>query len=237
MKKQIFSVVVLAGMVLFSCSGKKGMKNVPVSSEADSVSYVVGLNVAQGIKQNLEQNKDLNASLFIEAFLAIMEEDTANLKVNLSLQERQMLVQKFFQKKQEETNSKTLSEGKAFLEEIAQKEGVIKTNSGLMYEVIVKGTGKKASSDSAVVKVHYHGTTPLGEVFDSSVDRGEPVEFPLNRVIRGWTEGVQLMKVGAKYKFYIPAELAYGANPPGGGQGPIKANMPLVFEIELLDAK
>jgi len=96
-----------------------------------------------------------------------------------------------------------------------------------------EGKGKNPTAAS-VVKVHYHGTTPDGTVFDSSVERGEPIEFGLNQVIAGWTEGVQLMKEGAKYKFFIPQELAYGANAPQGGQGPIKPFMPLVFEVELI---
>merc|ERR1711935_295787 len=95
------------------------------------------------------------------------------------------------------------------------------------------GNGNQPAATSNV-KVHYHGTTPDGTVFDSSVDRGEPISFGLNQVIPGWTEGVQLMKVGAKYKFFIPEELAYGGNAPGGGSGPIKPFMPLVFEVELL---
>ena len=105
------------------------------------------------------------------------------------------------------------------------------TASGLQYIVLQEGTGNQPTETSNVT-VHYHGTTPEGIVFDSSVDRGEPATFGLNQVIKGWTEGVQLMKEGAKYKFFIPEELAYGANPRPGGA--IEPYMPLVFEIELI---
>lgn len=124
------------------------------------------------------------------------------------------------------------AEGIAFLEENKKNKEVVVTPSGLQYMVIKKGNGKKPSATSKVT-VHYHGTTPDGTVFDSSVDRGETISFGLNQVIKGWTEGLQLMETGAKYKFFIPSELAYGANPPQGGTGPIKANMPLIFEVEL----
>lgn len=123
--------------------------------------------------------------------------------------------------------------GEQFLAENKTKAGVKTTASGLQYLVIKEGTGKQPSATSNV-EVHYHGTTPEGVVFDSSVDRGESISFFLNQVIPGWTEGVQLMKEGAKYKFFIPQELAYGANAPQGGQGPIKPFMPLVFEVELI---
>ena len=120
---------------------------------------------------------------------------------------------------------------KEFLAENKTKPGVVTTASGLQYLVMKEGTGKQPTATSNVT-VHYHGTTPDGTVFDSSVDRGQPATFGLNQVIKGWTEGVALMKEGAKYKFFIPQELAYGANPRPGG--PIEPFMPLVFEVELI---
>ena len=127
---------------------------------------------------------------------------------------------------------KQMKDGVAFLENNKKNNPKVKvTPSGLQYEVMKEGKGSKPNSTSKV-KVHYHGTTPNGEVFDSSVKRGEPASFGLNQVIPGWTEGLQLMSTGAKYKFYIPQELAYGANPQPGS--PIKPYMPLVFEVELL---
>jgi FKBP-type peptidyl-prolyl cis-trans isomerase len=111
-----------------------------------------------------------------------------------------------------------------------KREGVKTTASGLQYEVLKPGTGAKPAATDTV-KVHYHGTLIDGAVFDSSVDRGEPISFPLNGVIKGWTEGVQLMPVGSKYKFVIPSELAYGERGAGGKIGP---NATLIFEVELL---
>lgn len=124
--------------------------------------------------------------------------------------------------------------GEDFLAENAKKEGVKVTPSGLQYEVIKAGNGPKPQASSEVT-VHYHGTLIDGTVFDSSVDRGEPTSFFLNQVIPGWTEGVQLMSKGAKYRFYVPQDIAYGANPRPGGA--IKPYMALIFDIELIDIK
>ena len=126
----------------------------------------------------------------------------------------------------DENNSK----GAAFLAENAKKPNIKTTPSGLQYEVLVPGTGTKSPSASDAVTVHYKGSTLDGNEFDSSYSRGEPTTFPLNRVIPGWTEGVQLMTEGAKYRFFIPAELAYGER----GAGPIGPNETLVFEVELI---
>jgi len=126
---------------------------------------------------------------------------------------------------------KQMKDGVAFLENNKKNPKVKVTATGLQYEVMKEGKGPKPNATSRV-KVHYHGTTPQGEVFDSSVKRGEPATFGLNQVISGWTEGLQLMSVGSKYKFYVPQELAYGANPQPGSA--IKPYMPLVFEVELL---
>jgi FKBP-type peptidyl-prolyl cis-trans isomerase len=121
--------------------------------------------------------------------------------------------------------------GRQFLAENKKRDGVQETASGLQYEVIVMGTGVKPQATDKV-KVHYHGTTIDGEIFDSSVQRGEPIEFGLNQVISGWTEGLQLMPIGSKYKLYIPDHLAYGDR----GSGPvIKGGATLIFEVELLD--
>ena len=125
----------------------------------------------------------------------------------------------------------SLAEGQKFLEENAKKEGVMVTDSGIQYQILTPAEGEKPAATDTV-KVHYKGTFLNGETFDSSYDRGQPAVFPLNRVIRGWTEGVQLMSVGAKYKFTIPSDLAYG---PVGNPPRIPGNSVLEFEIELLE--
>lgn len=121
--------------------------------------------------------------------------------------------------------------GESFLVENANKEGVVVTESGLQYEIITEGNGDKPSAESTV-STHYHGTLVDGTVFDSSVERGQPAEFPVNRVIPGWTEALQLMPVGSKWRLYVPHELAYGTQGSGGTIAPYSA---LIFEVELLD--
>ncbi len=126
-----------------------------------------------------------------------------------------------------------LAKGEKFLEENAKKEGVTVTASGLQFKVITEGTGKSPSATDTVL-VHYEGTLIDGKVFDSSYKRGEPIEFPLNRVIAGWTEGVQLMKEGAKHRLYLPSKLAYGPRGAGRDIGPNEA---LIFDVELLKVR
>jgi FKBP-type peptidyl-prolyl cis-trans isomerase FkpA len=125
-----------------------------------------------------------------------------------------------------------LEDGVRFLEENAQKNGIVTTESGLQYEVLKDSEGQKPAADSTV-QVNYEGSLTDGKVFDSSYERGEPVEFPLNQVIPGWTEGIQLMSTGSRYKFYIPPELGYGDQAVGNGL--IPANSVLIFDVELLD--
>jgi FKBP-type peptidyl-prolyl cis-trans isomerase len=126
-----------------------------------------------------------------------------------------------------------LEKGQQFLQENAKKEGVKSTASGLQYEVLTEGTGKSPKATD-VVLVHYKGTLLNGTEFDSSYKRGEPIEFPLNQVIKGWTEGVQLMKEGGKYRFFIPSNLAYGSRGAGGAIGPDET---LIFDVELLKVR
>jgi FKBP-type peptidyl-prolyl cis-trans isomerase FkpA len=126
-----------------------------------------------------------------------------------------------------------LEEGQKFLKENAAKEGVKTTKSGLQYLVLKEGTGKSPKATDTVL-VHYRGTLINGQEFDSSYKRNEPIEFPLNHVIKGWTEGVQLMKEGAKYRFFIPSNLAYGSNGAGNAIGPDET---LIFEVELLKVR
>ncbi|WP_420717525.1 FKBP-type peptidyl-prolyl cis-trans isomerase [Emcibacter sp.] len=130
----------------------------------------------------------------------------------------------------QDVKEEKVSESKSFLEENKDKPGVIVTDSGLQYKVLLEGTGKSPAATDTVT-VHYEGTLTDGTKFDSSYDRGTPLSFPLNQVIRGWTEGLQLMKEGGKYKFFIPSELAYGPRGAGGVIGP---NEDLIFTVELI---
>lgn len=213
--------------------GNKDMeeKTIELKTDVDSVSYSIGLNMVANIK------KDFNECNF-EAFIEGIRAAIADTNYLIKPEDTQNVIAPYFQKKQEEARAEELkksesikADGIKFLEENKKKDGVVTTASGLQYIVMKEGTGKQPTATSNVT-VHYHGTTPEGVVFDSSVERNQPASFGLNQVIKGWTEGVQLMKEGAKYKFFIPQELAYGANPRPGG--PIKPYMPLVFEVELI---
>ena len=136
-------------------------------------------------------------------------------------------------KRKKELAEKNLNDGKAFMEENAKKEGVVTLPSGLQYEIITEGNGAQPKAKDTV-KCHYHGTTIKGDVFDSSVKRGTPASFPLNRVISGWTEALQLMPVGSKWRLFLPPNLAYGEEQISKEIGP---NSTLIFEVELLGIK
>ncbi len=194
-----------------------------MNNELDSVSYLLGQAIGGNILNDIpEANK--------EALLQGFKDKLYGNKPAVTDPSNQML-NNYFQQKAERDAQAAMQDGIRFLEENKKNPNVKVTSSGLQYEVIQEGNGLKPNATSKV-KVHYHGTTPSGEVFDSSVRRGEPITFGLNQVIKGWTEGLQLMSVGSKYRLFIPQELAYGANPQPGSA--IKPYMPLVFEVELL---
>lgn len=235
MKK--ITVIAAAVVALVSCDNTTKVDQVVLDNNIDSVSYAIGVSQGKGL---LSQVPEINVAAFLRGFQDVS--DSADHM--LADEDIQEVLQAFSVKKQQEQMLKQQAENEAkygdvkaqgvkFLEENMKKEGVQVTASGLQYIVLKEGTGGQPNATSNV-EVHYHGTTPDGVVFDSSVDRGESISFNLNQVIPGWTEGVSLMKEGAKYKFFIPQELAYGANAPQGGQGPIKPFMPLVFEVELI---
>ena len=233
MKIMKFLSLVALVLVMVSCN-KNGVSNKPLKTELDSVSYAIGLDVANNVKRSFDE---FDNDLFIQGF--INGSDSTNLQIDQT--KAQQLVRAYFQKKQQEEmakrkeeGEKNKAEGEKFLAENKAKDGVQTTESGLQYIVLKEGTGAQPTG-TAKVKVHYHGTLLDGTVFDSSVDRGEPTEFGVNQVIKGWTEGLQLMKEGAKYKFFIPQNLAYGANPRPGGA--IKPYATLVFDVELLEVK
>jgi len=238
--KKVTLIAAIAAVTFVACDNGAAKKEaITLNNEIDSVSYGLGMNFGKNF------NKDFAEGNF-EALLQGINDavDSANMLITDEAAEETLRA--FFTKKQAEMQQKQQAEaakqaesefgdvkeeGLKFLAENATKEGVVSTASGLQYVVLKAGSGAQPVATSNVT-VHYHGTTPDGTVFDSSVERGEAATFGLNQVISGWTEGVALMKEGAKYRFFIPQELAYGANPRPGG--PIKPFMPLVFDIELI---
>jgi len=216
MKKILFLPLVL--LITFYNQAQNKMKN-----ELDSVSYLLGAAIGGNVIKDIpEGNKEMIIQGLRDKLYGnpLAVNDPTNQALNA-----------YFQQKQERDSKQAREGGEIFLSENKKNPNVKVTPSGLQYEVIKQGAGEKPTATSKV-KVHYHGTTPNGEVFDSSVERGEPITFGLNQVIKGWTEGLQLMAVGSKYRLFIPQELAYGANPQPGSA--IKPYMPLVFEVELL---
>jgi len=190
----------------------------------DSFSYSLGILIGNNLKN--EGITNISAPDLVEAL-----EDVLMGKGKIAVQNANELVQKTMSEKAALQSAGVKEEGEKFLAENKNKPGIITTPSGLQYEVIQMGTGKKPSLQDKV-KTHYHGTLINGKVFDSSVQRGEPISFPVNGVIKGWTEALQLMPVGSKFKLYIPYQLAYGERGAGADIKPFSA---LIFEVELLD--
>lgn len=190
----------------------------------EKISYALGISLGANLKNNGFESLDYEK-------LALGMQDLMDGKsLKMSIQEAQTIINQYFQQIQEKAHAATIEAGKAFLAENAKRPEIITTASGLQYEVLNEGKGEKpAASDR--VEVHYHGTLLTGEVFDSSVNRGEPATFGVTQVISGWVEALQLMPVGSKWKLYIPSDLAYGAQGAGQSIGP---HTTLIFEVELL---
>ncbi|PID92910.1 MAG: peptidylprolyl isomerase [Bacteroidetes bacterium] len=195
----------------------------------DSASYALGMDIVKTLDaRNVDFSPEILAmAIMKESYLeeSLLSEEEVNKYLGL-LQED---MEKKEAKAKKEAFMKNQQEGLQFLVDNKKKPGVVQTPSGLQYKVIREGEGESPTKRSTV-RVHYRGTFINGETFDSSYDRGESVEFPLNGVIKGWTEGLQLMKPGAKYMFYIPHQLAYGEE----GMGPIPGGSTLIFEVELI---
>ena len=191
----------------------------------DKVSYALGLSLGQNMASS--GVKTIEFDDLVAGMKAIMNKE----KPAISFDEAQEVLNTFFAELEAQVAGKAKEAGEAFLADNAKREGVIVTPSGLQYEVLTAAEGKKPKATDKV-KVHYEGTLIDGTVFDSSYRRGEAISFGLNQVIKGWTEGVQLMSVGAKYKFFIPYNLAYGERGAGAQIPPYAA---LIFTVELLD--
>jgi len=190
----------------------------------NKISYALGLGIGQ-------QLKSMNIEDFsIEDFSKSISDVMSGKETAISSRDAQAMLNEYFQKKEKEQAQTAIAEGKVYLEQNAKREGVTQTKSGLQYEVLTEGTGKSPKATDTV-RCHYEGRLLDGTVFDSSYKRGEPADFGLNQVIPGWTEGVQLMKEGAKFRFHIPYLLAYGERGAGAQIPPYST---LVFDVELI---
>jgi FKBP-type peptidyl-prolyl cis-trans isomerase len=203
---------------------------IELDTDQKKLGYIIGMDIGKSLK---EQGTEVDLDSLVSAIRSTYNGE----ELEMTADEAAAVRQEYIQRRQAEQQAEAaaagqtnLVAGQKFLAENATKDGVQSTASGLQYKVVTMGTGAKPAATDTV-KVHYRGTLLDGTEFDSSYARNEPISFALNRVIAGWTEGVQLMSVGSKYMFYIAPELAYGE----GGGGPIPPNSTLIFEVELLD--
>jgi len=219
------NVIIISSLLAVVACKTEAPKEANLENELDSVSYSLGVNIGENIKNQFED-------ISLDNFKAGMKEVLDNEKdPKISGEQATAIIQGYFTKKQGQESESMIEEGRKFLETNASKEGVTVLESGLQYEVLAEGDGINMPKLEDKVTTHYHGTLMDGTVFDSSVDRGEPASFPVNGVIKGWTEALQLMSVGSKWKLYVPYDLAYGERGAGPQIGPYST---LVFEVELI---
>ncbi len=203
---------------------KKNKTEMTLDTQIDSVSYSLGINIAENMKSQGIENLNL------DALKAGMNDVFTEGDIKITQEEAGQILNSYMQEMQKVAAEKQSKEGADFLAENAKKEGVISLPSGLQYKIIKEGNGPIPGPTDKVT-THYHGMLINGEVFDSSVDRGQPASFPVNGVIKGWTEALQIMPTGSKWQLYIPYDLAYGAQGAGGKIGPYAT---LIFDIELI---
>ncbi|SDG74708.1 FKBP-type peptidyl-prolyl cis-trans isomerase FklB [Pseudomonas benzenivorans] len=224
---RLAAAVALVGLVLAGCDSQT---SVELETPAQKASYGIGLNMGKSLAQ--EGMDDLDSKAVAQGIEDAIGKKEQRLKDD-ELIEAFAFLQKRAEERMAAMNEESVKAGKKFLEDNGKREGVVTTESGLQYEVLKKAEGAQPKATD-VVTVHYEGKLTDGSVFDSSIERGSPIDLPVNGVIPGWVEGLQLMHVGEKYKLYIPSELAYGEQSPTPA---IPANSVLVFELELLNIK
>ncbi len=221
-KTWVYSGLLASALLVTSCS-KNDPKKITLESEDDKTFYAMGFMLGGNLQRLTLSDKELSALYKGVAASA------KNEKSEVDMAKYQNRIQEVFKARMDKVAAKEKEAGKAFQDKFVKNEGAQTTASGLAYKVIKEGTGATPGAED-IVEVHYHGTLTDGSVFDSSVERGKTISFPLNRVIKGWTEGLQLMKEGGKTKFVIPADLAYGE---AGAPPKIPGGATLVFEVEL----
>ncbi len=224
---RLAAAVALVGLVLAGCDSQT---SVELETPAQKASYGIGLNMGKSLAQ--EGMDDLDSKAVAQGIEDAIGKKEQRLK-DEELAEAFGFLQKRSEERMAKLNEESAKAGKTFLAENGKREGVVTTDSGLQYEVLTKADGAQPKATD-VVTVHYEGKLTDGSVFDSSIQRGSPIDLPVNGVIPGWVEGLQLMHVGEKYKLYIPSELAYGEQSPTPA---IPANAVLVFDLELLSIK
>lgn len=221
MKKQILLMGSLSLIGLMGCE-----KKIKLDTDQQKASYAIGQQIGQNLKN---QNIEFDADVLAASVKDVIQGKEARIKPE-EQQQALMKLQEGIMKKQQEVAAKNKTEGAAFLEKNKTQPNVKTTASGLQYIIVQEGTGK-TPTEKDTVKAHYSGTLTNGEKFDSSYDRGQPAEFPVSGVIKGWSEALQMMKVGTKAKLFVPPDLGYGESARPG----IPANSVLVFDVELLD--
>jgi FKBP-type peptidyl-prolyl cis-trans isomerase len=221
--------IILTMLFMIACSNQSSKKSTSsLENFDDSTSYSIGADLGVNLKR---QNVDINYDVFLAGLVDGMELSDKDVKLNQSERRKVMSVlQNRIREKEKNQGGENLKAAEAFLSENKKKIDIKETPTGLQYRALKEGDGEKPNADEKV-KVHYVGRLIDGTKFDSSIDRGEPAEFGLNQVIKGWTEGLQLMKVGSKYEFFIHPKIAYGSRP----RPQIPANSLLIFEVELLE--